>query len=77
MQKQFRLQIFPDGRVQVELEGIKGKKCTDYIALLEELTGSETYESAYTADYYEQEDITLQNDLHSKITESEKAGWRR
>ncbi|QJD86422.1 DUF2997 domain-containing protein [Cohnella herbarum] len=51
--KQIRVQVFPDGRIQAEVLGVKGKSCTDYIEILEQLLDAETVDSAYTAEYYE------------------------
>ena len=52
MAKRVVVQIFPDGRIQAQTQGIKGKKCTDYIRILEELLEAETVDSEYTAEYY-------------------------
>ncbi|WP_462410815.1 DUF2997 domain-containing protein [Neobacillus sp. Marseille-QA0830] len=60
MAKQLRIQIFQDGHIQAEVQGVKGKKCTDYISLLEELLGAETIESEYTPEYYEVEELELE-----------------
>ncbi|WP_042462779.1 DUF2997 domain-containing protein [Neobacillus dielmonensis] len=59
MAKQLRIQIFQDGQIQAEVLGIKGKKCTDYISLLEELLEAETVDSEYTPEYYEVEETEL------------------
>lgn len=59
MGKNIRIQIFPDGRIQAEVNGIKGKKCTDYIRILEEILGAETIDSSYTPEYYESEELLL------------------
>lgn len=53
MSKRIQLRVYPDGRIEAQVEGVKGKKCTDYIAVLEELLQAETIQSAYTAEYYE------------------------
>lgn len=60
MGKTIQIQIFSDGKVQVEVQGVKGKKCTDYIKLLEEVVGGEVYESSYTPEYYEHEVVVDQ-----------------
>lgn len=53
MTKQMRIQIFPDGRVQANVNGIPGRACTDYIKVLEELLDAETIDSSYTPEYYQ------------------------
>lgn len=60
MAKRIRVQIFPDGRVQAETQGIKGRKCTEYIKILEEILEAETVESEYTAEYYVTEETTIE-----------------
>lgn len=58
--KQLQVQIFPDGQIKAEVLGIKGKGCTDYIAILEQLLDAETIESEYTSEYYETEKNRIQ-----------------
>ncbi|HCL4437761.1 DUF2997 domain-containing protein [Clostridium botulinum] len=57
MTKQIKLRIYPDGIVQAEVEGIKGKKCTNYIGIIEELLEAKVVDSEYTPEYYEEEII--------------------
>lgn len=52
MAKRISIQIFPDGRIQAETQGVVGKKCIDYIGVLETLLDAEAVESEYTSDYY-------------------------
>ncbi|WP_026759762.1 DUF2997 domain-containing protein [Selenomonas ruminantium] len=52
-----QIRIYPDGRVQGEIDGIKGKKCTDYIGIIEELTDSRTWQSNFTEEFYETEEV--------------------
>ena len=55
MVKRIKVRIFPDGRVQAETHGVKGKACTNYIAILEYLLNAETVDSSYTPEYIEVE----------------------
>lgn len=57
MTKRVQLRIFPDGRVQAEVQGIKGKACTSYISILEELVKAEAIDSSYTPEYFESETV--------------------
>lgn len=60
--KQLKIRLFPDGKVQGETEGIKGKGCLDYVNILEQLTGARAVDSDYTDEYYEQENsLTEEN----------------
>ncbi|MGX6443805.1 DUF2997 domain-containing protein [Neobacillus sp. K501] len=63
-----KIQIFQDGQIQAEVLGIKGKKCTDYISILEELLEAETIDSEYTPEYFESEELELSelNKLNQK-----------
>lgn len=58
--KQIRVQIFPDGQIKADVIGIKGKSCTDYIEILEQLLDAETIDSEYTDEYYETEQVGVQ-----------------
>ncbi len=51
MAKQIRIAIFPDGRVQAEVQGVKGVACTNYIDILEKLIDAEVVDSHYTPEY--------------------------
>lgn len=55
MSKQVKIRIFSDGKVQAEVNGVKGKKCTKYINILEELLKSQVVDSEYSKEYFEQE----------------------
>ncbi|MHC9544520.1 MAG: DUF2997 domain-containing protein [Vulcanimicrobiota bacterium] len=46
-----------DGRVQVHVKGIKGKKCLDVQKKIEKILGT-VVEQKLTREYYEQEDTT-------------------
>lgn len=67
--KQIKIRIFPDGRVQAETNGIKGKACTDYIKILERLLESRTVESEYTEEYNQTE---VQESNEAVIKQNEK-----
>lgn len=60
MSKQVRIRIFSDGKVQAEVNGVKGKKCTKYINILEELLKSQVVDSEYTNEYFEQENNLIE-----------------
>jgi acylphosphatase len=62
MTQRIQLRVYPDGRIEAVVQGVKGKKCTDYIAVLEELLQAETVESAYTPEYYEPEEVRVRQE---------------
>jgi hypothetical protein len=70
MHKQIKIRIFPDGHIQAEIEGIKGKKCTDYINIIEEILQAEVIDSDYTPEYYDSEvvsDIKERKEIEKSI----------
>lgn len=67
MEKRISIQIFPDGRIQAETQGIKGKKCTDYLQLLEEILEAEAVDSSYKPEFYEGESITLDQQQDQRL----------
>lgn len=65
--RQIKLRIYPDGRVEAEIDGILGPGCTKFIPLVEQLVGGETIDSQRTANYF------VEETLGSQITEAESA----
>jgi hypothetical protein len=50
--KRITLRIRPDGTVEAETHGMKGRECLPYITRLEDLLEAEAVDSDYTEDYY-------------------------
>lgn len=50
-----KIRLFPDGSIQMETEGIKGKKCADYAKVLEKLADAKVYSLEKTEEYYQNE----------------------
>lgn len=59
MARRIQVRIYPDGRVQAETQGIKGKACTQYIRVLEDLLEAEAYTSSYTPEYFEETNVQI------------------
>jgi len=59
MDQKVKIRIKPDGTIEAETQGIKGKACTDYIKILEEMLEAKTVESEYTSEFYEQEQVMI------------------
>lgn len=55
------IRIFPDGKVQGTINGVKGKRCTDYIGLIEQMMGSRVFESHYTPEFYEDAEVYVRS----------------
>lgn len=54
-----KIRLLPDGTIQMETEGIKGKKCMDYARVLERLADAKVYQMEKTEEYYQQEILEL------------------
>ena len=70
MAKKLQIKLLPDGTIQVETFGIKGKKCEDYIPLIEELTNAKVVSKSYTKEFYETEEECIRNDYQEKMYEN-------
>jgi len=66
--KQIKVRIFSDGQVQAEVMGIAGKKCTDYISVLEELLDADTVDSEYTSEYYLQANAYTETTINPSVS---------
>ncbi len=58
--KKIIIEITNNGAVKAKVEGVKGKRCLEYISILEELIEGETLEHELTHEFHEQE-ITSEN----------------
>lgn len=54
--KQIQMRIFPNGEIEVETKGMKGKTCLKYIAEIERLANAVTQDSDFTKEYLETEE---------------------
>lgn len=57
--KQIKIRIFPDGKIESKTVNIKGKKCTEYIRTVQEMTNSQIIDSEFTNEFYESENIEM------------------
>lgn len=69
MAKRISIRIYSDGHVQAETQGIKGKRCTEYISVLEEILQAEAIESEYTSEYYVNENVIIGNTQEQSLQE--------
>lgn len=53
MTKQIKIRVYPDGRIESETVGIKGKSCLGYIKEIEQLTDAQVVHSEFTEEYYQ------------------------
>lgn len=61
-----KIKLLPDGTIQMETEGIKGKKCMDYAKVLEKLTDAKIESIEKTKEYYETEILELDEKQYLK-----------
>ena len=54
-----KIKLLPNGEIQMETIGIKGKKCLDYIEILKTLVDLKIADTKLTDEYYEQEDDVI------------------
>ena len=57
--KQIEIRIYKDGTIQSETHGIKGRKCMDYMEVLQELLQARITDSEFTPEYL-QTDIEVE-----------------
>lgn len=55
MTKKLKIKLLPNGEIQMETHGVKGKKCLDYIDLLKKLVDVKISDIQYSQEYYETE----------------------
>ena len=67
MSKKLKIKLLPNGEIQMETIGIKGKKCLDYIEVLKKLVDAKITETQLSQEYYETE---------SEIVDTENAELR-
>ncbi len=54
-----KIKLLPDGTIQMDTEGIKGKKCTEYAKVLERLADARVARLEKTEEYYQSEILEL------------------
>lgn len=60
--KKLKIKLLPTGEIEMHTEGIKGKKCLDYIELMEVLADAKVVKQEFTQEYYEEETENITND---------------
>ena len=59
-----KISLFPDGTIQMETEGIKGKRCMDYAKVLAKLADAKISSIEKTDEYYQTEVLRLDETQH-------------
>lgn len=55
MSKKMKIRLLPNGEIQMETIGVKGKKCLDYVKIFQKLVNARVTDTKLTNEYYEAE----------------------
>ena len=67
--KKIQIRILPDGMIEAETFGFKGKACLETFAILEKLMNAQVVDSDYKPEFYEEENL-----LQSQQSQQERNG---
>lgn len=60
--KKLKIKLLPNGEIQMETHGVKGKKCLDYIEVLKKLVDVKITDTQLSQEYYETETEIITQD---------------
>ena len=60
--KKLKIKLLPNGEIQMETLGVKGKKCLDYIDVLKKLVNVKITDTQLSQEYYETETEIYENE---------------
>lgn len=63
--KQLKIKLLPNGEIQMETIGIKGKKCLDYIEVMQKIANIKIEKQEFKDEYYEEEQNIIQDDIQN------------
>ncbi len=63
VKKQLKIKLLPNGEIQMQTVGVKGKKCLDYVEMLKILADARIEKQELTNEYYEEEEVTYNNEV--------------
>lgn len=61
--KKLKIKLLPNGEIQMETQGIKGKKCLDYIDVLKKLVDVKISDTKLSQEYYESENTVSDSQI--------------
>ncbi len=61
MAKKMKIRLLPNGEIQMETIGVKGKKCLDCVEILKKLVDVKVTDTKLTHEYYETETEITEN----------------
>ena len=62
MGKQLKIKLLPNGEIQMETIGVKGKKCLDCVEVLKKLVDVKVTNLQLTNEYYETDDVIIEEE---------------
>lgn len=62
--KKLKIKLLPNGEIQMETHGIKGKKCLDYIEILKKLVDVKITDTQLSQEYYETESEISEDNIN-------------
>lgn len=57
--KNLQIRIYPNGEIEAEAHGVKGKNCLKYLAEVERMANAVTKDSDFTSEYFEKEEAEM------------------
>lgn len=60
--KKLKIKLLPNGEIQMQTHGVKGKKCLDYIEILKKLVDVKITDTQLSQEYYETESEVIVED---------------
>ena len=64
--KKMKIRLLPNGEIQMETIGVKGKKCLDYIEVLKKLVDVKVTDTQLSQEYYET-DVEILNTENAEL----------
>ena len=64
--KKLKIKLLPNGEIQMETIGVKGKKCLDYIEVLKKLANVKITDTKLSQEYYET-DVDVSSEESAEI----------
>lgn len=61
--KQLKIKLLPNGEIQMQTVGVKGKKCLGYVEMLKLLADVRIEKQELTSEYYEQETVEYNQNM--------------
>jgi len=62
MSKKMKIKLLPNGEIQMETIGVKGKKCLDCVEVLKKLVDVKVTNLQLTNEYYETDDVIIEEE---------------